>query len=1089
MVGKLKHAWPDKGGDSGSRPAPSTPGRSGGASGKLNANSSPFDGVSSASNTPIKSPAKKGSSSPKSTPATTPSKTVTPPSKLKVKVKITEGSFKPKVESDKGVAQAFASGELIVEGGDVSLKSVAENLQKTHFLDKLVLQSCGVDDGFVVKTLSKHLGEISYIDLSKNDLSEDAQMKLITAALTDDKIEILKLTSNAKIGKSNCDKIGDLMEENHSTRELEAEFAEKSAQMEECLERNREVFSFSERIREANSSLDMVTRRISVRDNDLVATMIKAEENNPSIKNITINQDPRFGHIQNTIVVSFAEGMRANLHVKTLKMTGLDLGNVFLSGLAASIETNFTLEEVDLSNNAFTSDGMSEFCQAMALNESIQKVNLKSQHSPVFSHSEEIVVNALQKNHFVKEFFIEFKTPSCGDQLKQIIERNQKEGKTIDYDKKLIEFLAKEALVVEEMAEQRKLEAKPLDIPDDDWEYFYQLEQLANQYKCKVIKEAGAGTESGDEAEPNERQTMKNKLKSARRRPSRSMSDAGGISKKINMTATQFTGDGEFLTEEFISQYITDNPIDKSVTFDFSCQFKMFKRFPIECPDRSSIVKKFADVLLAHPRAPELTHINMSNCFLGNDWLVYFCDQCLSNPKHLPKLHMFNLETNFISEPGVIALSKNIASLGVWKYLQAIKLENQKFLLSSKAEHELAKALFVNRGVITVNLRVRNIHERTRIEKYVYRNTDLLRQARRKHKIKTGTLKERKRNNIEQYFDKIAADDPSITEVELVGDQLFNALNKSERLKAAKAFATNTHVTQVKMSLLKLDDEFGAEIGKSMETNSAIESLNLENNMFSGDGIKGVVGALAKNSNITELQLRHQGKNMASSDESQLAALMGDNKTLVKFGVELRHMQAKNDVERKIRANQDLARKNRRKTPGRTRSTEESIKKVGTWKICEKVIKNDATITAVTMNYDREFINLEGFRKKEFFEGLKKNTVVKSLTMTDLQMDNSFADVLISILKVNSTIESIVIDRNWFTSLGVYTMADAVIKSKSVRKFSIQKPRAKISSDEAERLLEAMEKESHLHEFKIDFREKEQTDRLMNILVRNKSRS
>jgi len=103
----------------------------------------------------------------------------------------------------------------------------------------------------------------------------------------------------------------------------------------------------------------------------------------------------------------------------------------------------------------------------------------------------------------------------------------------------------------------------------------------------------------------------------------------------------------------------------------------------------------------------------------------------------------------------VIALSKCIAHLEAWKYLQAVKLENQKFLLSSKAENELAKALFVNRSVVTVNLRVRNVHERTRIEKAVYRNTDLLRQARRRHKIKTGTLKERKRNKMEQYFDKV----------------------------------------------------------------------------------------------------------------------------------------------------------------------------------------------------------------------------------------------------------------------------------------------------------------------------------------------
>lgn len=1038
---------------------------------------------------PAKSPVKKWTPPPKPSSSTNASKkTPLAPPTLKVKVKTTEASFKPKKESEENVAEAFASGELIVEGGEVSLKAVTDNLKKDNFLDKLVLVNCGVDDAFC-EILANNLREISYIDLSRNNLSEAAQMKLIREAIVTDKVERLKLIGNGAISKANCDKIGSLMREKHSLCELQAEFVEKSQAMQSFIDRNTKVHELSKRIKKANSSMNMLSRRISVRDNDLVATMIKAEGNDPSVREIKIIQDPRFGHIQNTLVVGFAEGMRTNFNIKILIMKGLDLGNVFLSSFSAAIETNFTLEEVDLSNNAFTSDGLSEFCQAMALNESIQKVDLRHQHSPIFSHSEEIAVNALAKNHFVKEFHVEFKTPEVHDKLQKTLERNQKDNKSIKYDEKLITFLAEEAKVVEEMAEQRKLEAKPLDIPDDDWDYFYELENLTKQFKHRLVKEAGADCDSGDEAEPTARQTMRDNLKNAKRRPSRSVSDVGGLSKTINMTATQFTGDGAFLTEEFISSFITDNADEKSVTFDFSCQVKMFKRFPIESPDRAFIVDKFANALLDHRRSNELTHINMYNCFLGNDWLVNFFGKILKNPKYLPKLHMLNLETNFISESGVIALAKCIANSDCLRYLQVIKLENQKFLLSSKAENELAKALFVNRSVVTVTLRVRNIHERCRIEQYIYRNTDLLRQARRKHKIKTGTLKERKRNKIEDFFDKIAANNESITEVHLVGDQLFLALNQKEKIKAAKAFATNTHVTSVKMSLLRLDDEWGLELAKSLQENSTIETLNLENNMLSGESIKAIVATLAKNKTITELQLRHQGKNMDSASESQLAELMGDNETLLKFGVEIRHMLAKTDVERKIRQNQEKARKNRKKTPGRTRSTEDKIKKVTTQSILEKAIANDPNVTDIVLNSDREFIKLEDFRKQEFFEGLRKNTHVKTLTLNDLQMDNSFADALVAILAVNSTLESVSLDRNYFTSLGVYTIADAVAKKKNIRKLSIEKPRAKISSEEVERLLQTMERESYLHEMRIDFRDEEHTERLKQILKKNKSGS
>ncbi|CAB9501294.1 tropomodulin 2 (neuronal) [Seminavis robusta] len=1107
-MGKLKHAWPDKGGgDSGSTPSTpaKSPARPGGGVGKLNKTGSPFGnkstpstGSSSGSSTPAAKkwspPSSSASRSRSPGPSAVKSKWNPPssaekarsisPAPAKVKgVKIKAGAFTAKGEEDRGVSEAFIAGELIVKDGEVSIEEVITNLKKEPcFLEKLVLVNVkGIDDKFV-SVLAKNLKDIRHLDISNNsEISESPLMELVTQALEFSRVETIKLKGTAKISKPNCDKISKLLQNCHVIDDLEADFAEKPAKFDSAIERNRKVNGYAERIKKANSTMDMITRRLSVRDNDLVTTMIKAEENDPSVKEIKIFQDPRFAHIQNTLVVGFAEGLRSNLNLKILIMKGLDLGNIFLSGLASSIEWNFTLEVVDLSNNAFTSDGMSEFCQGMALNESIQKVDLRHQHSPVFSHSEEIVVNALDKNHHVKEFHVEFKTPEMGKKVEVIIERNKKEDKTIDYDKKLIEFLKQEADTVEELAEQRKQEAKPLDIPDDDWTYYYELEQLANQYKCRLIKDGGDNAESGDEAEPTERQTMRKNLNS-KRRPSRSLSDAGGMSKSVNITATRFTGDGAFLTDEFITQFLVDNAEDKSVTFDFSCQFKMFKRFPVESPDRRHIVTKFADTILDHPRSKEITHINMSNCFLGNDWLVYFCEKCEKDSKYLPKLHLFNLETNFISESGVVALAKCIGKQGVWKYLQAIKLENQKFLLSSKAENELAKALYVNRGIITVNLRVRNIHERTRIEKYVYRNTDLLRQARRRHKIKTGTLKERKRNKMEQYFDKIAADDPSITEVELVGDQIFIALNKTEKVKAAKAFATNKHVTKVKMTLLKLDDEFGVELGKSLESNSTIEHLILETNNFAGDAIKAIVGCLAKNNTIVELQLRHQNKNMASSDESQIAQLMGDNKSCIKFGVDIRHMQAKNDVEKKIRQNQDLARKNRRKAPARTRSSEDQIKSVATQKILERVIKGDKEITEVVLNGDREFVKMEAVRKKEFYDGMKTNKVVKTLTLNDLQLDNEFGDVLIAILKTNTTLTSISLDRNFFTSLGIYTIVDAVIKSKNVKKLSIMKPRAKISNDESERLLEAMEKECHLQELKIEFRDEAHKERLAKVL-------
>jgi len=288
----------------------------------------------------------------------------------------------------------------------------------------------------------------------------------------------------------------------------------------------------------------------------------------------------------------------------------------------------------------------------------------------------------------------------------------------------------------------------------------------------------------------------------------------------------------------------------------------VFHRSPFAVGDakRKFISKKFADALLDHPRSNDITHINMANCGCGDEWLVRFCDRCLKDPKLLPKLHMLNMETNFVSEAGVIAMSKCIANPGTWKYVQAIKLENQRHLISSKAELELARALCGNHSVIRLSFRARNIWERDQINKFVQRNMDYLRQARMKHAISTGTHKERARNKMEKLFDQVAANDPSITEVEVVGDPLFLNLSAAEVKKAAESFRTNSHVKSVRMTMLKLGDEFAQILAAALDGNASctIEKLVLDSNAISGPGIAALCASLSKNKSIVEMQLRHQ---------------------------------------------------------------------------------------------------------------------------------------------------------------------------------------------------------------------------------------
>jgi len=583
-------------------------------------------------------------------------------------------------------------------------------------------------------------------------------------------------------------------------------------------------------------------RRLSLRDNDLVTSMAKVVANDPSVTKIDIECDPRFQHVQKSLLLEFAEGIRTNLHLETLSIKGVELDNGFLSTLSTSLESNFTLDTIILAENAFTSDALVEFCQALGVNDSVRRVDIRDQNSPILGTASDTVLESLQKNRRVERLRIDVKSSSLKNAIKEITTRNKEDSAEIeDYDAKLLSHLRKEAVRAEELQKHRELEAKILNVEgEDDWNYLYELSELANKYKLAQeldgdVADAAHAPPSGDFCSRRE-----------------------SAAKMLGSTAVNLTADGAFLTDDFISSFFVEDADSGSLTFAFQAQVKLFKRFPIGDSKRRFISEKFADALVDHPRSKDITHINMANCGCGDEWLVRLCERCLKEPSLLPKLHLLNLETNYFSEAGIIALSKCLANAKSWNYVQAIKLENQRHLISSRAELELAKALCCNRSVIRFSLRVRNLWERGQINNFVSRNLDYLRQARLQHSIKTGTQVQRARNKIEQLFDLVAANDPSITDVAVVADQLFLSLPRDEIIKAAKSFANNTHVKSVRMTMLKLDDGFATTLAESIEKNSTIEKLLLDSNMIASEGITAIVRSLADNTSIVEVQLRHQ---------------------------------------------------------------------------------------------------------------------------------------------------------------------------------------------------------------------------------------
>ena len=682
------------------------------------------------------------------------------------------------------------------------------------------------------------------------------------------------------------------------------ENSKKSGQVEDLVEKLEELGGFPK------------TRRLSMRDNELVSRFVHAIRNRPAIKEIHVDA-AEFRTVSAFLLTEFIDSLRLNLHVTSLKFSGVELGNDFLYGLGASLESNLIVEEIDLSKNCFTNAGLATFCQDLATsNQTVKRLNLKNQTTPISIASEVDVLDAFKQNTTLTDVQLDFISDDGHEKLAKIMERNKRKKKVVGpIDDRLISLLKYEVERAQELFDEREEEEQALEIEDDDWPYLYELAVSFDKHKLKKEVQENAA----DAFVPaTERKNADDLTKEEKKEFL-----FGEFAKAMEEGVACFNSDGSFLTEDFIAKYFTENPEEDSLEFDFHGQWKLFKRFPVHDPARHVIVTKFVDALVNHPRAGELTHINMANTGCGDDFLTELSERCIKNDSLLPKLHSLNMETNFINEAGVRSLSKLIANPTSCKYMQVIRLENQKGLLKSKGEFALAKAMRVNRSIVVVSLRMRNLLERQQIAKYVVRNVDLLRQARQRHMKATGT--QRKRNHVEKFFDKVRDNNKSITEVKMVGNERFLTLTKEEKVKAASSFANNTHVTDLILNGCRIDDDFARALGISLKTNNTIEKINLESNDISGEGIKALFEGLGENEGVRELRLHKQTKLIATSDEHILADFLDNNKTLTKLGIDLRSTMVQVQLDRKTSHNKNLELKEKAKAKGGDHISENSF--------------------------------------------------------------------------------------------------------------------------------------------------------------------
>eukprot|EP00526_Cylindrotheca_closterium_P001414 CAMPEP_0113614128 /NCGR_PEP_ID=MMETSP0017_2-20120614/7001_1 /TAXON_ID=2856 /ORGANISM="Cylindrotheca closterium" /LENGTH=1705 /DNA_ID=CAMNT_0000523275 /DNA_START=147 /DNA_END=5264 /DNA_ORIENTATION=+ /assembly_acc=CAM_ASM_000147 len=831
-----------------------------------------------------------------------------------------------------------------------------------------------------------------------------------------------------------------------------------------------EVEEYLNKINTFSQSFTLV-KRLSIRDNDIVQAVRRVIDNDPKQTAIKIDGDVRFGHLRSSMVQDFGDSIRKNLYLKSLTIRGVELGNTFLEALTSAIRDNVTLQEIDLSRNSFTHDALVEFCQALELNHTITTVRLQTQLSPVYEKGVETALAAIDKNRSIKSMTIDFQGDMDGKydkRLKEVTQRNywNKDNYPMpNPDDLLVNFLKDEVVRTEELHQQKMLEKDLEEVREGDWDYLYELAVLFDRFKIS------------NEDEESKRSSAVQGFASPMHAAQSRNSDGFGTQGRNPLTGAQgFPSDGSFLTEEFIDAYLQEDPERGGLVFNFCNQARLFKQFPSTSPDRETIVNIFVYELLNHPRQQEFTGINMTNTMCGNDFWQKIAEGVLGDPDLFPNINMISAETNFLTEGGFVAIANMVKSEKSMRYLQVIKLDNQKALLSSKAERALARAMCVNLSIVRFSLRVRNLLERDQCNKYVVRNIDFLRQARRHHKINTGTLEERKRNAMEQLFDSVAANDESITEVNISADIKFTGLSDVEKVKSAKAFATNSHVKKVTMNQLQLGDKFAVALGEALEQNNTIERLVVEGNAFTGVGFKGIFAGLGKNSSVKELLGKHQTKSMSSPDEQALPGLLQDNATITKISLDLRNSAVTMQLDK-------ICNQNRHKRISAQKPTER--KRNAMEKYFDSIAANDESITEVNLSADVKFTGLSGAEKVKSAKAFATNSHVTKVTMNQLQLGDDFLIALGEALETNTTIERLVIEGNSFTGPGFKGLFTGLGKNSSVKEL-LGKHQTKSMSSSDEQVLPAfIEENTTISKISLDLRNSAVTMALDKICNRN----
>ncbi|GAA6235522.1 tropomodulin-4 [Lates japonicus] len=96
-----------------------------------------------------------------------------------------------------------------------------------------------------------------------------------------------------------------------------------------------------------------------------------------------------------------------------------------------------------------------------------------------------------------------------------------------------------------------------------------------------------------------------------------------------------------------------------------------------------------------------------------------------------------------------------------------------------------------------------------------------------------------------------------------------------------------------------------------LQENTSLQSLNIESNFITADGMMAIIKAMANNATLVELKIDNQRQKLGDSVEMEIASMLENNSSILKFGYHFTQQGPRARAAMAITRNNDMIRQQR----------------------------------------------------------------------------------------------------------------------------------------------------------------------------------